>query len=123
MDDFVKHLHIGQCYDVRHWVGFIVCFNQQLRMNSFGNRCHTEEVLQYLLKENIISKENPCGLFIDQAVLEENIRELKEAFPQPYFHHHYAVKANPIKTILQVVKKNGLGVECASYGEVYLLRL
>ena len=87
-------------------------------MSHFGNRCCTEQVLQYLLKEKIISPENPCGLFIDKNVLEENIKELKQAFPQPFFHNHYAVKANPIKSLLQIIKQNGLGVECASYGEV-----
>ena len=44
-------------------------------MSHFGNRCCTEQVLQYLLKEKIISPENPCGLFIDKNVLEENIKE------------------------------------------------
>ena len=87
-------------------------------MSHFGNRCCTEQVLQYLLKEKIISPENPCGLFIDKNILEENIAELKQAFHQPFFHHHYAVKANPIKSLLQIIKQNGLGVECASYGEV-----
>ena len=66
----------------------------------------------------MISPENPCGLFIDKNILEENIAELKQAFHQPFFHHHYAVKANPIKSLLQIIKQNGLGVECASYGEV-----
>ena len=47
-------------------------------MSHFGNRCCTEQVLQYLLKEKIISPENPCGLFIDKNVLEENIKELND---------------------------------------------
>lgn len=68
-----------------------------------------------------MSKENPCGLFIDQRVLEENLNEIKSAFPEPYFSHHYAVKANPIKSVLKVVKDNGFGVECASFGEVSTL--
>lgn len=96
----------------------IVCCTLLFEMSSFGKCCHTEEVLHYLVKENIISKENPCGLFIDRDVLEENIAELKSAFSEPYFHHHYAVKANPIQRLLQIVKQNGLGVECASFGEV-----
>lgn len=91
-------------------------------MSHFGNRCCTEQVLQYLLKEKIISPENPCGLFIDKNILEENIAELKQAFHQPFFHHHYAVKANPIKSLLQIIKQNGLGVECASYGEVLQMK-
>lgn len=90
-------------------------------MNSFGNRCHAEKTLQYLIDNKIISKENPCGLFIDKNIFEENIKELKEAFSQPHFHHHYAVKANPIKSLVKLVKEHGMGVECASFGEVYYL--
>ena len=87
-------------------------------MNSIGKTCRTEETLSWLLENNVISKSNPCGMFISQEVFENNIAELKDAFSEPFFHHHYSVKANPIKSLLQVVKKNGLGVECASFGEV-----
>lgn len=89
-------------------------------MADYGTRCKAEKTLQHLLKESILSKENPCGLFIDKDVLEENLNEIKVAFPEPYFSHHYAVKANPIKSVLKVVKNNGFGVECASFGEVIL---
>lgn len=87
-------------------------------MADYGTRCDAERTLQHLLRESVLSKENPCGLFIDQRVLEENLNEIKSAFPEPYFSHHYAVKANPIKSVLKVVKDNGFGVECASFGEV-----
>ena len=90
-------------------------------MEDYGKRCNTESVLECLLKDGVISKENPCGLFVDQRVLEENINEIKQAFPEPFFHHHYAVKANPIKSVLKVVKSNGFGVECASFGEVVMV--
>ena len=87
-------------------------------MADYGTRCSAEKTLQHLLKEAVLSKENPCGLFIDRRVLEENLNEIKSAFPEPYFSHRYAVKANPIKSVLKVVKDNGFGVECASFGEV-----
>jgi diaminopimelate decarboxylase len=46
------------------------------------------------------------------------MKTIHDAFPEPFFFHHYAVKANPIKSILKVVKNNHFGVECASFGEV-----
>ena len=87
-------------------------------MEEFGKHCQVEKVLKYLIEENILSKENPCGLFIDHAVLLENMKELQSSFHEPFFHHRYAVKANPIKAILKTVKDFGFGVECASFGEV-----
>ena len=114
IDRFYKSLHLGLRYDV---MKSAVCCTPQ-----FGSWRTTERVaLQHLLRETILSKENPCGLFIDQRVLEENLNEIKSAFPEPYFSHHYAVKANPIKSVLKVVKDNGFGVECASFGEVSTL--
>ena len=53
-------------------------------MADYGTRCDAERTLQHLLRESILSKENPCGLFIDQRVLEENLNEIKSAFPEPY---------------------------------------
>ena len=87
--------------------------------NHFGDRCSTERVIQHLLQSGVLRKENPCGLFISRDILESNINEIKSAFPEPFFSHRYAVKANPIKEILKIVKENGLGCECASFGEVY----
>ena len=87
--------------------------------NQFGERCSTERVLQYLLQSGLLGKENPCGLFISRDVLMSNIHEIKSAFPEPFFSHRYAVKANPIKELLRIVKENGFGCECASFGEVY----
>ena len=85
----------------------------------FGVRCNTENVLQHLLREGIISKDNPCGLFISRDILSENLLEIRKAFPEPFFSHRYAVKANPIKQIIRIAKECGFGCECASIGEVH----
>ena len=85
----------------------------------FGVRCNTENVLQNLLREGIISKDNPCGLFISRDILSENLLEIRKAFPEPFFSHRYAVKANPIKQIIRIAKECGFGCECASIGEVH----
>ena len=89
-------------------------------MSEFGCRCQTEKVLKHLLSKGILSEEQPCGLFIDRAVLLENMNEIKEAFPEPFFKHRYAIKANPIKKLIRYIGEHGFGVECASFEEVPL---
>lgn len=59
-------------------------------------------------------------MFIDRAVLLENMNEIKEAFPEPFFKHRYAIKANPIKKLIRYIGEHGFGVECASFEEVPL---
>ena len=87
-------------------------------MSEFGRRCQTEKVLKHLLSKGIISEEHPYGLFIDSGVLLENMNEIKEAFPEPFFKHRYAIKANPIKKLIRFIGEHGFGVECASFEEV-----
>ena len=87
-------------------------------MSEFGCRCQTEKVLKHLLSKGVISEENPCGLFIDRDVLLENMGEIKKAFPESFFQHRYAIKANPIKTLMRFIGEHGFGVECASFEEV-----
>ena len=89
-------------------------------MSEFGCRCQTEKVLKHLLSKGILSEEQPCGLFIDRAVLLENMSEIKEPFPEPFFKHRYDIKANPIKKLIRYIGEHGFGVECASFEEVPL---
>merc|ERR1712166_754064 len=37
----------------------------------------------------------------------------------PGFKHHIAVKTNPLSRMLRVIVEKGMGLECASIGEVY----
>ena len=45
--------------------------------------------------------------------------QLKEAFPEAFFNHCFAIKANPIRGVLKTVLDTGfMGAECASIAEV-----
>ena len=47
--------------------------------------------------------------------------QLREAFPEVFFQHCFAIKANPIRGVLKAVLDTGfMGVECGSMGEVML---
>lgn len=59
----------------------------------------------------------PLGLFFDLNVFEDGVRDVQQAFG-PGFLHAIAVKANPLSSILKIVKAKGLGAECASIGEI-----
>lgn len=87
--------------------------------DHFGVRCNAEKVLQHLICSETLSKNNPCGLFISRDILSENLMDIRNAFPEPFFSHRYAVKANPIKQIIRIAKEHGFGCECASIGEVH----
>ena len=45
------------------------------------------------------------------------VASLQSAFPESYFNHAMAVKANSIRGIMMEAKRLGLGAECASLQE------
>ena len=92
-------------------------------MSEFGNRCHTEAVLTCLISSGKLSESCPCGLYLSCEVLLENMNEIRSAFPEAFFKHRYAIKANPIKMLLRFIGENGFGTECASAEEVLLFIL
>ena len=49
------------------------------------------------------------------------MRQLKAAFPEAFFNHCFAIKANPIRGVLKAVRDTGfMGAETASIAEVML---
>ena len=58
-----------------------------------------------------------CDLY-DMDALDARLVELRTAFPEKFFEHAIAVKANPTTGLMQRVVANGVGLECASLGEV-----
>lgn len=56
----------------------------------------------------------------EQAVVEGQCRKLTRAFPQ--FAFHYAMKANSNPAILDIIRKEGIGVESVSIGELMLAK-
>ena len=57
----------------------------------------------------------------DEKGLRENARRLQAAFAwNPGFKEYYAVKAAPNPYLLKILKAEGFGMDCSSYGELLL---
>lgn len=57
----------------------------------------------------------------DEKGIRENARRLKQAFAwNKGFKEFFAVKATPNPFILQVLREEGCGADCASMQELYL---
>lgn len=69
-----------------------------------------------------IIKEFPTPFHIyDEKGIRENARKLKQAFAwNPGFKEYFAVKATPNPYILEILKEEGCGVDCASFTELML---
>ena len=65
-------------------------------------------------------KPHKCGnlqdLF-DLDYFQGRVDSLQKAFPEPFFNHAMAVKANSIRGVLLEASRLGLGGECASLQE------
>ena len=47
------------------------------------------------------------------------MHQLKSAFPEDFFNHCFAIKANTLRGVLKIALETGfMGAECASIGEV-----
>lgn len=64
---------------------------------------------------NIKSLGTPCYVY-DRAVIEKRCRDLRKYFPNTTVF--YAVKANSNPELLKIIRKEGLGIECVSPGEI-----
>ena len=57
----------------------------------------------------------------DENGIRENARRLKAAFAwNPGFKEYFAVKAAPNPYLMSVLKAEGFGADCSSYGELLL---
>ena len=75
-----------------------------------------------LEKAQQIIREIPTPFHIyDEAGIRQRARDLKAAFSwNPGFKEYFAVKATPNPYILQILKEEGCGCDCASYTELLL---
>ncbi len=53
-----------------------------------------------------------------QAAIINNIKQCQQAFSDPRFHIHYAMKANSNLSILQLISEQGIAVDIVSIGEM-----
>ena len=75
------------------------------------------KMLPTLVSKNVFQDSIPAIDVFDVDLFESRIGELKNAFPEVYFMHTIAIKANPIRGIIQFASKYGLGTETASICE------
>ncbi|MCR5767443.1 MAG: diaminopimelate decarboxylase [Lachnospiraceae bacterium] len=80
----------------------------------------TPFVTKELVQEIVKKYPTPFHIY-DEKGIRENARKLKEAFSwNKGFKEFFAVKATPNPYILQILKEEGCGVDCASIQELYL---
>lgn len=72
------------------------------------------------LREIAAEYPTPFHLY-DERGIRENARGLHQAFAwNPGFREYFAIKANPNPVILQILKEEGCGVDCATSTELLL---
>eukprot|EP00755_Sulcionema_specki_P000440 Sspe_Gene.115154::Locus_102093_Transcript_1_1_Confidence_1.000_Length_544::g.115154::m.115154/K01586/lysA; diaminopimelate decarboxylase len=64
-----------------------------------------------------VLREGGCYFCFDLDTLRKTIQSLHNAFP-PNTLHAFAAKANPLRAVLAEIRKEGMGCEAASIGEL-----
>ena len=76
-----------------------------------------EEIVTKIVDAGLINDEQPSVDVFDLDNFRGRVASLQAAFPEPYFNHAMAVKANSIRGIMKEAQRLGLGSECASMQE------
>lgn len=72
------------------------------------------------VQEMVQKYPTPFHLY-DEKGIRENARRLKQAFSwNKGFKEYFAVKATPNPYLMQILREEGIGVDCSSYTELYL---
>lgn len=72
------------------------------------------------VQEMVEKYPTPFHLY-DEKGIRENARKVKQAFAwNKGFREYFAVKATPNPYLLQILKEEGIGVDCSSYTELWL---
>ena len=75
------------------------------------------DILPTLIDKDLFNDVNPSLDLFDLDYFEARIEALKSAFPEDFIQHCLALKANPIRGVVQFAKEKGLGAEAASISE------
>lgn len=122
---YVCCLSMNYEFKYNYFVYFVIrilfCKITRTMSIQFGGRLQIPRTIQIMLKSGMLSDKNPCSLLLDMTDFKRRLNAVHQAFPEPFFKHCFAAKANPMKYILQTVTSLGGGVECATAGEVFLL--
>ena len=60
---------------------------------------------------------NPNAFILNSCMIQQAVEECHLAFSAPHFIHAFAVKANPLSCILDLVVRSGMALETASISE------
>ena len=70
------------------------------------------------VQEMVEKYPTPFHLY-DEKGIRENARKVKQAFAwNKGFREYFAVKATPNPYLMQILKEEGIGVDCSSYTEL-----
>ena len=75
------------------------------------------EILPTLVAKGVFQESITAIDVFDLDFFEGRISALQAAFPEDFFRHSLAVKANPIRGIIQFAAEKGLDAEAASLCE------
>ena len=81
------------------------------------NRMNFQDIVTKIVDAGLINDEQPSVDVFDLDNFRGRVASLQAAFPEPYFNHAMAVKANSIRGIMREACRLGLGSECASLQE------
>ena len=76
-----------------------------------------EEIVTKVVDAGLLNDEQPSLDIFDLDYFRARVASLQSAFPEAYFNHAMAVKANSIRGIMMEAQRLGLGSECASLQE------
>jgi len=76
-----------------------------------------EPALRAALAAGLVTDEQPSLDLFDLDYFRSRVQALQAAFPEPFFNHAMAVKAQSVRGIMVEACKLGLGAECASLQE------
>ena len=87
-------------------------------MSSIEENDRVSAILAAAVAKNLINDVTPSIDAFDLDYFTNRLNSLKAAFPEDFFLHAMALKANSIRGILSVGAALGFGAECASISEV-----
>lgn len=76
-----------------------------------------EDIIKKVVEKGLLNDDQPSLDLFNLDYFRGRISSLKDAFPEPFFNHAMAVKANTIRGIMMEANSQGLGAECASLQE------
>jgi len=75
------------------------------------------DAIETVLKLGLLNDDQPSLDLFDVDYFNKRVDSLISAFPEPFFNHAMAVKANSVRCVMKLALERNLGAECASLQE------